>query len=545
MPKHIYKKTDKGLEKVGILPSLTEWNGKSNVGHTHAISDVTNLQSTLNGKANSSHTHAISQVTNLQSTLDNKINKNSVIRGGAIDPHPENGGILIGYYTNDLAFLSERGGSFVLTNTTQNKVIDNVTAWQSSGNMFDGSPSYRNLPTFSTSNDILTLIVKSPTQYSYSNIVGIGFGNVGWSAKNIKIELGYSKTNKGSAQTPDTDIIWKTVTDTKNYTEGLFYCNGAGASTAEGGSANNSVTWQYMRYTLTNWHGVNGRIAQVFSVNFGSKGRHNSFVSRNGGSIYGSLNVSGGIKVGNHAVKYEGQAASKSQTGISVSVSASKPTFTGTSHGHTITDNGHHHSYQKATSANFTGTAHGHTATDSGHTHKYSEVTKIDLTNPVHTHEATDSGHAHSYVKTTGATFAGTAFNITHKTYSLNYNSSTYTLKLGSATGTSSVTPAGSITLKTENATTGSGKASVTLTKVAQNTAVSKIWMIDTESGIGKANVSVSNATAGGNVSLGYTATDTGSSSTGITLANTTAGGSVSAPTCTATVTDNGHTHTL
>lgn len=187
-----------------------------------------------------------------------------------------------------------------------------------------------------------------------------------------------------------------------------------------------------------------------------------------------------------------GHTTSKSKTGISVSVSASKPTFTGT--------------------------AHGHTATDSGHTHKYSEVTKIDLTNPVHTHEATDSGHAHSYIKTTGATFAGTAFNITHHTYSLDYNPNTYTLKLGSATSTSSVTPAGSITLKTENATTGSGKASVTLTKVAQSTAVSKIWMIDTDSGVGKANVSVSDATAGG---------------------------SVSAPTCTATVTDNGHTHTL
>lgn len=187
-----------------------------------------------------------------------------------------------------------------------------------------------------------------------------------------------------------------------------------------------------------------------------------------------------------------GHTTSKSKTGISVSVSASKPTFTGT--------------------------AHGHTATDSGHTHKYSEVTKIDLTNPVHTHEATDSGHTHTYVKTTGATFAGTTFNITHHTYSLDYNPNTYTLKLGSATSTSSVTPAGSITLKTENATTGSGKASVTLTKVAQNTSVSEIWMIDTDSGVGKANVSVSDATAGG---------------------------SVSAPTCTATVTDNGHTHTL
>lgn len=38
MPKYVYKKgADKELHQVGVLPSLTEWNGKSNVGHTHAI----------------------------------------------------------------------------------------------------------------------------------------------------------------------------------------------------------------------------------------------------------------------------------------------------------------------------------------------------------------------------------------------------------------------------------------------------------------------------------------------------------------------------
>ena len=42
MPKKIYKKTDKGLTEVGILPSLTEWNAKSNVGHTHNFDTITN-----------------------------------------------------------------------------------------------------------------------------------------------------------------------------------------------------------------------------------------------------------------------------------------------------------------------------------------------------------------------------------------------------------------------------------------------------------------------------------------------------------------------
>lgn len=48
---------------------------KANSSHTHSISQITNLQSTLNGKANASHTHTISQITNLQTTLDNKQNK--------------------------------------------------------------------------------------------------------------------------------------------------------------------------------------------------------------------------------------------------------------------------------------------------------------------------------------------------------------------------------------------------------------------------------------------------------------------------------------
>ena len=53
----------------------TSLNGKADVGHGHAISDITNLQSTLNGKANAGHTHTISQINTLQNALDSKQNK--------------------------------------------------------------------------------------------------------------------------------------------------------------------------------------------------------------------------------------------------------------------------------------------------------------------------------------------------------------------------------------------------------------------------------------------------------------------------------------
>lgn len=60
--------------RVNALSSgtVTELAKKSNTGHTHAISEVTNLQTTLDGKSNTGHSHAISEITNLQTTLNGK-----------------------------------------------------------------------------------------------------------------------------------------------------------------------------------------------------------------------------------------------------------------------------------------------------------------------------------------------------------------------------------------------------------------------------------------------------------------------------------------
>lgn len=47
---------------------------KANLIHTHNITDITNLQTTLDGKANTIHTHNITDVSGLQSILDSKAN---------------------------------------------------------------------------------------------------------------------------------------------------------------------------------------------------------------------------------------------------------------------------------------------------------------------------------------------------------------------------------------------------------------------------------------------------------------------------------------
>lgn len=579
MPKHVYKKgTDKKLTEVGILPSSDEWNGKSNVGHTHAISDIKNLQSKLDTipsiktlNTNNSSTLPVSS-SEARSGSGN-INLHKVSKTGKFSDLSNRGEEYLEWGGSSKAgYISPIGMALSAEHSANRVALINPDAltleYSSDGGTTWIAYSYsgRTKTQFCTSS--LSLPIGRPN--GGTNLVAnksktrititAQNGTTGYVYTSLKKML----MNVSSATTLSLLIEARTGTNYKN--------NGAWASIGTynlsgwsgwndipldlrlgGDKSQTSQYWQ-MRLTITctTVSSSYPRTGEALGIRlFGDNCWNAPSTLARTGNIY-TYDMEGNVAFPKKLYVNEskevvttGHTTSKNTTGIKVSVSASKPTFTGTAHGHTITDNGHHHSYQKATSAKFTGTAHGHTASDSGHTHTYSEVTKIDLTNPVHTHEATDNGHEHAYEKTTGATFSGKAFNITHKTYSLNYNSSTYTLSLDSADSTSSITPAGSITLKTNPAVTGSGRADITLTNVAQNTAVSKIWMIDAKSGIGKADVSISNTTAGGSVSLGYTATDTGSSSTGITLANATAGGSVSTPTCTATVTDNGHTHTL
>lgn len=53
-------------------------NGKAATSHTHGMSDVTGLQNALDGKASSTHTHAMSDVTGLQDALNAKADADAV-----------------------------------------------------------------------------------------------------------------------------------------------------------------------------------------------------------------------------------------------------------------------------------------------------------------------------------------------------------------------------------------------------------------------------------------------------------------------------------
>ena len=248
------------------------WNGSSYV------------ETRGSGYSSSGHTHDDRYYT--ESEVDNKLKylRPTIISNGAIDTHPEStgGGTLIGYYTNDLVNLSERGGSCYIKNLTQNTIVSASTP----NELFDGSPSYYVLS--AAQNDIIEIIIKSPTVYNWTTRGGIGFGNTQWGAKSIKIEVGYSKTNTGSASSPDSNIVWITKFNETNNWDQLIYANLTGPNSNEGGT--NSNSWSYLRITLTNFrHSSIHRIAQIFTFNYASTGMHETFLPKAGGYMFGNI----------------------------------------------------------------------------------------------------------------------------------------------------------------------------------------------------------------------------------------------------------------
>lgn len=62
------------LRKTAANTWVLDTSNFSSIAHSHAISDITNLQSALDGKAPTSHTHSTSQITGLDSALSGKAN---------------------------------------------------------------------------------------------------------------------------------------------------------------------------------------------------------------------------------------------------------------------------------------------------------------------------------------------------------------------------------------------------------------------------------------------------------------------------------------
>ena len=193
------------------------------------------------------------------------------LSGGYLNIHPENGPTLIPFMNNDIAYLLKRGGSAIVKYDGTQQSVD-------ISNCFDASPSYWAInPT-----NITTVVIELTLHkvFAWTNTIYVDFGSAGWRAKNVKIEV----MNSNYAQ----DVWTQKYNNTNN---GLGHCyvvtshTPVGASNAGGG-------FNKIRFTLSSWGTSTGfRIAQLGVYNYGSAGLRETFVPRDGGTLFGAIKL--------------------------------------------------------------------------------------------------------------------------------------------------------------------------------------------------------------------------------------------------------------
>ena len=91
-----------------INQGFVDLAGKASTVHTHAIADVSGLQTALDSKAASSHSHAIAGVTGLQTALDAKAST-ALVTTGAAGLAPASGGGTANFLRADGTWASPPG----------------------------------------------------------------------------------------------------------------------------------------------------------------------------------------------------------------------------------------------------------------------------------------------------------------------------------------------------------------------------------------------------------------------------------------------------
>ena len=209
----------------------------------------------------------------------------SALSGGYINIHPENSPTIIPFIHNDLAFLSKKGGSYKVyqttsTNYTTASLSETSISISGGDNMFDGSPSYAMIST--TGEFVAVIDMSLHKTFQWSNMFYVDFGANGWRAKNIAIYVMNSATE--TAYTLKNSIT--------NNTIGNWYCSVSHSSTNSSGDTVQG--FNKLRVVLSGFNNTSStsgkRIAQVGLLNYGSFGVTETFISRGGcDGIYGSL----------------------------------------------------------------------------------------------------------------------------------------------------------------------------------------------------------------------------------------------------------------
>lgn len=187
------------------------------------------------------------------------------LSSGYVNIHPENNPVLIPFMHNDIAHLLKRGGSAKLYHDGVEVTNKDMTP------IFDGSGSYFSYAA-TTLADITEIVIEITCHqtFTYNNWIYIDFGNVGWRAKNVKIEV-----MNGTSTYPND--VWTQKYSTTSNASGHIAFNmqhvPVGASNAGGG-------FNKLRFTLSDWNSTQFRISQIGIYNYGSLGLRQPFMSR-------------------------------------------------------------------------------------------------------------------------------------------------------------------------------------------------------------------------------------------------------------------------
>ena len=227
------------------------------------------------------------------------------LTGGYLNIHPENNPTLIPFMNNDIAYLLKRGGSTVVK-------YDGTTQSVNLTNCFDASPSYWSV----TPTNVTTIVIELTLHkvFTYTNTIYVDFGSAGWRAKNVKIEV----MNSNYAQ----DVWTQKYNNTDN---DLGHCYVRTSHTPVGASGSGGG-FNKVRFTFSSWNSTQFRIAQMGIYNYGSAGLRETFVPRDGSSVYGSIypEENNGADLGTTA-KYFNNAYITNINGVAV---GSSPKFT-------------------------------------------------------------------------------------------------------------------------------------------------------------------------------------------------------------------------
>lgn len=226
----------------------------------------------------------------------------SSITQGYLNTHPENAPIILPFINNDLAFLSKKGGSYKVYQTTSTdytaaSLTETAVTLNSGDNLFDGSPSYA---TISTTGEFVAVIDMTLHKlFSYSNVFYIDFGANQWRAKKISVYV----------MNADTETAYTLKQTKEDLATGNWYASVSHTSTNASGST--VYGFNRLRVVLSGFNNPTStsgkRIAQVGLLNYGSAGATETYISRGGcAGIYGSLvpHTNNNINLGSSSKKW-------------------------------------------------------------------------------------------------------------------------------------------------------------------------------------------------------------------------------------------------